>query len=89
MISWVVVGRRWRWAGCSVKWGGQDRPHKEEAFGQRSEDCKGVFYKIYGEMASNYLVLYLGLCPSNSSNRKHKNTTSITTIILKHLTFGF
>lgn len=49
MISRVVVSGGRRRAGCSVKRGGQDRPHEVETFGQRSEEGEGVSYtNIWG-----------------------------------------
>lgn len=65
---WVIGGGRW--ISYNVIQAGQEKPH-EETFSQRFEEGEGVSHTKIWERASNHPVLYLGLYPNNSSNKKH------------------
>ena len=70
----VVVGGGGRWAGCNVKWGGQDRPHEMEA--------RWESYPYINVGEGHQLLSTLGLCSNNFPNRKQNSKTSITVTIL-------
>lgn len=53
-----MVGGGGRWAGCNVKWGGQDRPHEVEAIGQRFEDEGLSQTYIWGKVIKLFSTIF-------------------------------